>query len=197
MVGNEESIFKALAGPISLTTIIVSFGPYLSPYYFVYLIVTLIVIIGTLQRIDNNRKQTLIRKYTAIRSLSNNGGARGSPVNLKYRTGELKGIDEVDFKRSGTNKKNKISSKKSTDNNNRHSFNGTAVTTQEKLFSKISSKKTKLTSPKDDKFRIKDLRRKFSKSFHYSIEDKLHSNVIRCNSRQLYDPERRVVISVK
>lgn len=203
MVGNEKSIVKALVGPISLATIIVSFGPYLSPYYFIYLIVTLIAIIWTLQRIDANRKQTLIKKYTTIRSLSSNSGSKGSVINLKNKkVAILNGIDEVDIKRNSINQKKKTLSKKSIlarDNNNRHSFGGgTTTTTQEKLFSKISSLKTKLPSPKNnDKYRIKTLRRKFSKSYHYSIEDKLQKNASKCNSRQFYDPENEVVVTVK
>ena len=181
VVGNEESIIKALAGPVSITTLIASLGPYISPNYFVYVIVVFIIIIGSLQRIDASRKKIKISKYTTIRTISNNG----SSINLKKKTGmKITGNDTVDFK--GSSRK-AFSSSKMTSTNNRHSI---ATTSRDKILASTKTKKSSSAKP-----RMKDLRRKFSKSFHYSIEEKLSNDGVKI--QQFYDPKRKTFVTVR
>ena len=179
----EESIVKALSGPISVTTLLVSFGPYFSPYYFVYLITALIFIIFALQRVDHNRKQEASSKYKAIRSiikpktgaLTNNISGSSSPNLKKGSDGK---IDDKQRRRIFTSRSSSIL---------------TSSMEQNQKSDKNDVKSKFIVNKSTSKPMLKDLKKRFSKSFK-STEENINITPIK---GRYYDGEQKVWTTIK
>ena len=146
-IETEESIMKALAGPISLSTVLVTFGPYFSSNYLAYVIVFFVVIIGIFEKMEWNRKEKIALKYSTIRSISKE--------NLKNSNNNDNRNSQVEPFESSISTPTKESKLK-------------------KVISNVSPRHKSMPSPckKALKPRLKELRSRFSKSYHFSIEEK-------------------------
>uniref|UniRef100_A0A7M5X4C3 Uncharacterized protein n=1 Tax=Clytia hemisphaerica TaxID=252671 RepID=A0A7M5X4C3_9CNID len=143
----EETIMKALAGPISLSTVLVTFGPYFSSNYLAYVIIFFVVIIGIFEKMEWNRKEKIASKYSTIRSIS-----RENSKNFNNTENRISQIETIENSNATPTKESKL----------------------KKVISNVSPRHKSMSTPskKAIRPRLKELRSRFSKSYHYSIEEK-------------------------